>query len=196
MFTTRPEILGTFGCRHLDALARARRRAWPCWRRAATPSTPAPPPPSCCRWSSRIWSAPAATCRWCSIRPRPEEGRGAVRAGRRPRTAPPSRPIKALGLDLMPGSGLLATVVPGAFGGWMMLLRDHGRLPLREVLEPAIGYFENGHPMLPRVCRHHRRPDGSLHTANGRPPARSTCPAATVPEGQASCSATRRLAET
>jgi gamma-glutamyltranspeptidase/glutathione hydrolase len=58
---------------------------------------------------------------------------------------------KALGLDLIPGSGLLATVVPGAFGGWMALLRDHGRLPLREVLEPAIGYFENGHPMLPRV---------------------------------------------
>jgi gamma-glutamyltranspeptidase/glutathione hydrolase len=59
--------------------------------------------------------------------------------------------FKALGLDLVPGSGLLATVVPGAFGGWMTLLRDHGRLPLREVLEPAIGYFENGHPMLPRV---------------------------------------------
>lgn len=58
---------------------------------------------------------------------------------------------KALGLDMIPGSGLLATVVPGAFGGWMTLLRDHGRLKLREVLEPAIGYFENGHPMLPRV---------------------------------------------
>lgn len=58
---------------------------------------------------------------------------------------------KALGLDLIPGSGLLATVVPGAFGGWMTLLRDHGRLSLREVLEPAIGYFEHGHPMLPRV---------------------------------------------
>jgi gamma-glutamyltranspeptidase/glutathione hydrolase len=58
---------------------------------------------------------------------------------------------RALGLDLIPGSGLLSTVVPGAFGGWMTLLRDHGRLPLREVLEPAIGYFENGHPMLPRV---------------------------------------------
>jgi gamma-glutamyltranspeptidase/glutathione hydrolase len=59
--------------------------------------------------------------------------------------------FKALGLDMVPGSGLLATVVPGAFGAWMTLLRDHGHLPLREVLEPAIGYFENGHPMLPRV---------------------------------------------
>jgi gamma-glutamyltranspeptidase/glutathione hydrolase len=58
---------------------------------------------------------------------------------------------KALGLDLVPGDGLLAAVVPGAFGGWMTLLRDHGLLRLRDVLEPAIGYFENGHPMLPRV---------------------------------------------
>lgn len=69
-------------------------------------------------------------------------------------TAPQAATIqayKALGLDMIPGDGLLATVVPGAFGGWMVLLRDHGRLSLREVLEPAIGYFENGHPMLPRV---------------------------------------------
>ncbi|MDU0339491.1 gamma-glutamyltransferase family protein [Bosea rubneri] len=69
-------------------------------------------------------------------------------------TAPQAATIqayKALGLDMIPGDGLLATVVPGAFGGWMALLRDHGRLKLREVLEPAIGYFENGHPMLPRV---------------------------------------------
>ena len=69
-------------------------------------------------------------------------------------TAPQAATIqayKALGLEMIPGDGLLATVVPGAFGGWMALLRDHGRLSLREVLEPAIGYFENGHPMLPRV---------------------------------------------
>ncbi len=69
-------------------------------------------------------------------------------------TAPQAATIeayKALGLEMIPGDGLLATVVPGAFGGWMTLLRDHGLLPLREVLEPAIGYFENGHPMLPRV---------------------------------------------
>ena len=59
---------------------------------------------------------------------------------------------KALGLDLVPGSGLLATVVPGAFDGWMLMLRDHGRLSLREVLSPAIGYALNGHPMLPRVA--------------------------------------------
>jgi gamma-glutamyltranspeptidase/glutathione hydrolase len=52
------------------------------------------------------------------------------------------------GLDLIPGAGLLATVIPGAFDAWMLMLRDHGRLSLREVLEPAIYYAEHGHPML------------------------------------------------
>ncbi|MEM9247414.1 MAG: gamma-glutamyltransferase family protein [Pseudomonadota bacterium] len=55
------------------------------------------------------------------------------------------------GLSLVPGSGLLATVVPGAFDAWMMMLRDHGRLPLDEVLAPAIHYARHGHPVLARV---------------------------------------------
>ncbi|WP_406857497.1 gamma-glutamyltransferase family protein [Alsobacter sp. KACC 23698] len=59
---------------------------------------------------------------------------------------------KARGLDLIPGSGLLATVIPGAFDGWMLLLREHGSLPLRDILGPAIGYARDGHPILPRVC--------------------------------------------
>jgi len=55
---------------------------------------------------------------------------------------------RAQGLSLAPGAGLLATVVPGAFDAWMVMLRDHGTLPLRTILEPAIHYAENGHPML------------------------------------------------
>lgn len=55
------------------------------------------------------------------------------------------------GLTLIPGNGLLATVIPGAFDAWMLLLRDHGSLPLRTVLEPAIHYAANGHPLLPAV---------------------------------------------
>jgi gamma-glutamyltranspeptidase/glutathione hydrolase len=52
-----------------------------------------------------------------------------------------------LGLDLVPGSGLLPACVPAAFGTWM-LLASHGRLPLRELMEPAIGYARDGYPML------------------------------------------------
>lgn len=56
------------------------------------------------------------------------------------------------GLTLVPGSGLLATVVPGAFDGWLLMLRDHGTMGLREVLQPAIDYARDGHPILPRVA--------------------------------------------
>jgi gamma-glutamyltranspeptidase / glutathione hydrolase len=56
-----------------------------------------------------------------------------------------------LGLDLIPGTGLLAACVPGAFGAWMLLLRDHGTVGLRDVLSPAIGYAEAGFPAVPRV---------------------------------------------
>jgi gamma-glutamyltranspeptidase/glutathione hydrolase len=56
-----------------------------------------------------------------------------------------------LGLDLVPGTGLLAACVPGAFGAWMRLLGDHGTLRPREVLEPAIGYAEAGFPAVARI---------------------------------------------
>ena len=57
----------------------------------------------------------------------------------------------AEGLKLIPGDGLLATVIPGAFDGWMLMLRNYGTMTVREVLEPAIHYAGHGHPMLPRV---------------------------------------------
>lgn len=59
---------------------------------------------------------------------------------------------RAEGLDMVPGSGLLATVVPGAFDALMLMLADHGRLPLGEVLGPAIHYARHGHPLLARVA--------------------------------------------
>ena len=51
--------------------------------------------------------------------------------------------FRELGLELVPGSGLLAACVPGAFDAWLLLLRDFGTLPLADVLEPAIGYAEH-----------------------------------------------------
>jgi gamma-glutamyltranspeptidase / glutathione hydrolase len=57
-----------------------------------------------------------------------------------------------LGLKQVPGTGMLPAVVPGAFDAWMLLLRDYGTLRLEDVLAPAIGYAENGFPVLPRVA--------------------------------------------
>lgn len=59
--------------------------------------------------------------------------------------------FRDLGLDLIPGSGFLAAVVPGAFDGWLALLRDYGTQSLREVLSPAIGYARNGYPVVERI---------------------------------------------
>ena len=56
------------------------------------------------------------------------------------------------GLDIVPGTGLLAATVPGAFDAWMLLLRDHGSLPLRDVLAPAIDYARHGYPLVPRIA--------------------------------------------
>ena len=59
---------------------------------------------------------------------------------------------KSLGLDLIPGTGLLAATVPGAFDAWARLLRDYGTMPLSELIEPALGYAENGYPLVPQIC--------------------------------------------
>ncbi|AYF27694.1 gamma-glutamyltransferase [Micromonospora tulbaghiae] len=56
--------------------------------------------------------------------------------------------FRSLGLDLVPGAGPLAAVVPGAVDAWLLLLRDHGTRTLAEVLEPAIGYAAAGHPLV------------------------------------------------
>ena len=58
---------------------------------------------------------------------------------------------RSQGLDLVPGTGLLATVVPGTFDTWMLILRDHGTMTLEEVFAPAIFYAINGAPMVARV---------------------------------------------
>jgi len=61
--------------------------------------------------------------------------------------------FRGLGLELVPGTGLLPATVPGAFDAWMQLLRDYGTQALREVLEPALGYATNGYPLVPRIVQ-------------------------------------------
>lgn len=56
-----------------------------------------------------------------------------------------------LGLPTIPGAGMLATCVPGAFGGWLALLSDYGTWKLRDCLEYAIGYAYTGIPVLTNI---------------------------------------------
>ncbi|MBP2321767.1 gamma-glutamyltranspeptidase/glutathione hydrolase [Kibdelosporangium banguiense] len=55
------------------------------------------------------------------------------------------------GLELVPGSGLLAATVPGAWDGWLILLRDYGTKHLRDVLSRALSYARGGFPIIPRI---------------------------------------------
>ncbi len=57
----------------------------------------------------------------------------------------------ALGVDLIPATGLLPAVVPGAFDAWCMMLRDWGTWELADVLAFAIGYARGGVPLVPRI---------------------------------------------
>ena len=50
-----------------------------------------------------------------------------------------------------PGHGVFAACVPGAFGGWLLLLREFGTWRLEDVLEFAIGYAEDGYPVVPGI---------------------------------------------
>ncbi len=54
---------------------------------------------------------------------------------------------RALDLEIIPGTGLLAAVVPGAFDAWMLMLRDYGTMSFAELMEPAIGYAARGCPL-------------------------------------------------
>jgi len=56
--------------------------------------------------------------------------------------------FKALDIDLVPESGLLPAVVPGAFNAWLTLLADYGTLDLETVLAPAIHYAQTGVPVV------------------------------------------------
>jgi gamma-glutamyltranspeptidase/glutathione hydrolase len=88
------------------------------------------------------------------------------------------------GLDMVPGTGLLATCIPGTFETWMLLLRDYGTLRLRDVLEPAIAYAQNGYPLVERACatiatvekmfRKHWPTSAAVYLPNGEVPTPGT----------------------
>ncbi|HQY33830.1 gamma-glutamyltransferase [Actinotalea sp.] len=70
-------------------------------------------------------------------------------------TAPAAATIAAfadLGLDEIPGTGLLPAVVPGAWGTWMDLLARYGTWTVHDVVAPALGYARDGHPLLAQAA--------------------------------------------
>ncbi len=55
--------------------------------------------------------------------------------------------LRRRGFDKMPSHGPLPVTVPGAVDGWFELHQKFGRLPMAEVLAPAIRYAREGYPL-------------------------------------------------
>ena len=146
MFTTRPELLGTFGVAastHWLATATAMAAleeggnafdaavAAGFALQVVEPHLNGPGGDM----PALIWSA--------------EEQRLRVVCGQGP--APAAATIdafRALGLDIVPGTGLLATCVPGAVDGWLSMARDYGTMELARLLRPAIDFAGGGYPLV------------------------------------------------
>ena len=61
--------------------------------------------------------------------------------------------LRARGLTAMPIHGIDTVTLPGAVDAFCRLNADWGRLPLADLLAPAIRYADEGVPVAPRVAR-------------------------------------------
>ena len=81
--------------------------------------------------------------------------RGLNASGRSPHAASLDR-LRQLGHTSIPEHGVLSVTVPGAVDGWSQLLSEHGTLPLRQALAPAIACARDGFPVAEVVARQWR----------------------------------------
>ncbi|PWA11838.1 gamma-glutamyltransferase [Pueribacillus theae] len=61
--------------------------------------------------------------------------------------------LKEAGYDEIPETGWAPVTVPGLPSAWAALSKRFGKLPLTEVLKPAIDYAENGYPLSRTLAR-------------------------------------------
>lgn len=65
--------------------------------------------------------------------------------------------FKKLELTKIPSHGPLPVSVPGAVDGWFELHNKFGKLPMQEVLQPAIDYAEQGFPVTELIAYYWNR---------------------------------------
>ena len=66
------------------------------------------------------------------------------------------------GMKRVPPVGMEPITVPGAFDGWCTLRDKYGTMPLAELLQPAIGYAENGFPVMEKAAEDWVAEEGKL----------------------------------
>ena len=60
--------------------------------------------------------------------------------------------LRKKGISSMPQSGIQSVTVPGCVDGWDKLHRKFGRLPWRDLFQPAIYYARNGFPVTEMIA--------------------------------------------
>lgn len=88
---------------------------------------------------------------------------------------------RSLELESVPGSGALSAAVPGAVEAWLWILAEHGTWDIADVLDYALHYAENGHPLSPLAANtiatmadhflQHWPSSADTWLLDGRPPA-------------------------
>ena len=73
--------------------------------------------------------------------------------------------LRSAGHDSIPADSPHAVTVPTAIAGWQVLLDAHGTRGLDELLQPAIGFAEDGFPVTSRVAFDWARDGASLATS-------------------------------
>jgi gamma-glutamyltranspeptidase/glutathione hydrolase len=149
MFTTRPEIRGTFGVvastNYLATMA-----GWSMLEKGGNAFDAAVATGLALQVSQPFQNGPGGDLPIVLFDARKGKPQVICGQGVSPQAAT-LEAFRELGLDMVPGTGLLAPCVPGAFGAWMLLARDYGTLPLRDLIEPAIGYAKNGYAVVPMM---------------------------------------------
>lgn len=65
--------------------------------------------------------------------------------------------FEKLGVKKIPAAGPLPVSVPGCVDGWFELHKKFGKLPMKDVLSPAIGYAEEGFPVSELIAYYWNR---------------------------------------
>jgi gamma-glutamyltranspeptidase / glutathione hydrolase len=89
--------------------------------------------------------------------------------------------LKKLNSTTIPPTGPLPVSVPGAVDGWFQLHAKFGKLPMKELLQPAIAYARNGFPVTEVIAEGWERNAkvlakypgfAEIYMPNGRAPAK------------------------
>lgn len=75
--------------------------------------------------------------------------------------------FKEKGISKVPSHGPLSVSVPGCVDGWFELNKKFGKLPMREILKPAINYATEGFPLTEVIAYYWKSNSRALENYSG-----------------------------